>query len=363
MTAQNPTREPTGAQAVPWPIGFRPQDSTRLRRLWRAAGVLALLLLSVLVAGCAGGAGRAAHVDGADRQRPPAAGTAGPATAYPLTVTDDAGRQVTIPSRPQRIVSLAPSNTEILFAIGAGDRVVGVDSFSDYPPEVRDLPRIGGLTDTNFERIVALEPDLALTIAGTDEQVQRLEELGIPTVVVQPRTLDQVLTSIQQVGQIVDAQAGARRVSQQMRARIEAVRRRVADVPPEQRVRVFYEVWNDPLTTAGPGGFIHDVITAAGGANVAADARQPWPQIGLETVVSKDPQVIIVPQSLRSSYEELRQRKRPGWEGITAVRQGRIYAIDDNLISRPGPRIVDALEQIARWLYPERFAGGDGSAR
>ena len=323
----------------------------------RAGGlVAALLVLALVLAGCGGTGTNPAAGTGSSPGTAPAAETgAGASTQYPLTLTDDAGRQVTIPSRPERIISLAPSNTEILFAIGAGDRVVGVDSFSDYPAQVKDLPKLGGVNDTNYEQIVALEPDLALTIGGTEEQVQKLEELGIPTVVIQPETLDEVLASIEQVGRIVDAQAGAARVVEDMRARIEAVRARVADIPDDQRVRVFYEVWNDPLMTVGPGAFIHDVITAAGGANIAADTGQAWPQISLEAVVSEDPQVIIVPRSLQASYEELKAGRRKGWEGIRAVRDGRVYAIDDNIISRPGPRLVEGLEQIARWLYPDRF--------
>lgn len=324
-----------------------------------AAWIAVLLVLAAVLAGCGGGGTGGGGSAGSSP--PPAAGTgaggeaAGAKTQYPLSITDDAGREVTIPERPQRIVSLAPSNTEILFAIGAGDRVVGVDSFSDYPAEAAKLPKVGGVMDTNFEQIVALEPDLALTIGGADEQVKRLEELGIPTVVIQPATLEDVLARIELVGRIVDAQEGAARVVRDMRARIDAVRSKVSGIPEEQRVRVFYEVWNDPLMTAGPGGFIHDVIAAAGGVNIAADAGNPWPQISLETVVDKDPQVIIVPRSLESSYQELKAGKRKGWEGITAVREGRVYAIDDNIISRPGPRLVEGLEQIARWLYPERF--------
>ena len=331
------------------------------RGLRRGLGLLAaLLIVALVVAGCGGGGSPApAGEQGAGGAPAGSSGegasAAAPHTQYPYTFTDDAGRQVTLEARPERIVSLAPSNTEILFAIGAGDRVVGVDSFSDYPAEVQDLPKLGGLTDTNYEQIVALEPDLALTIGGTEEQVKKLEELGIPVAVIQPATLDDVLERIQRIGELVDAQAGAQQVVADMKARIDAVRQRVADVPPDQRVRVFYEVWNDPLMTVGPGGFIHDVIVAAGGVNVAEGTGQAWPQISLEEVVRQDPQVIVVPASLKSSYDELKAGTRSGWEGITAVKEGRIYMIDDDLISRPGPRLVEGLEQLARWFYPDRF--------
>ncbi|ADU51415.1 periplasmic binding protein [Thermaerobacter marianensis DSM 12885] len=340
-----------------WTMGRSLQALLRGRR--GLALVATLLILALALAGC-GGAGSApggsgGSPAGSSGQAP--AGEAGAAahTAYPYTFTDDAGRQVTLEARPERIISLAPSNTEILFAIGAGDRVVGVDSFSDFPAEVKDLPKLGGLTDTNYEQIVALKPDLALTIGGTEDQVKKLEELGIPVAVIQPKTVDEVLDRIQRIGELVDAQDGAARVVEDMRARIDAVRQRVAGIPAEQRVRVFYEVWNDPLMTVGPGGFIHDVIVTAGGINVAEGTGQAWPQISLEEVVRQDPQVIVVPASLETSYKELKEKRRQGWEGITAVKEGRIYVIDDNLISRPGPRLVEGLEQLARWFYPDRF--------
>lgn len=340
-----------------WTTGRTLQALLRGRR--GLALVATLLILALALAGC-GGAGSApggsgGSPAGSSGQAP--AGEAGAAahTTYPYTFTDDAGRQVTLEARPERIISLAPSNTEILFAIGAGDRVVGVDSFSDFPAEVKDLPKVGGYTDTNYEQIVALKPDLALTIGSGGEQVKKLEELGIPVAVIQPKTVDEVLDRIQRIGELVDAQDGAARVVEDMRARIDAVRQRVAGIPAEQRVRVFYEVWNDPLMTVGPGGFIHDVIVTAGGINVAEGTGQAWPQISLEEVVRQDPQVIVVPASLETSYQELKEKRRQGWEGITAVKEGRIYVIDDNLISRPGPRLVEGLEQLARWFYPDRF--------
>lgn len=270
---------------------------------------------------------------------------------FPLTITDDAGRRVTVQRPPQRIVSLAPSNTEILFAIGAGPLVVGVDSFSDHPAQVRDLPRVGGYLDTNYEKIVELRPDLILTIAGS-QQVPRLEELGLTVVVVQPQTLDDVLDRVLLVGQLTGHVDGARRVVAEMRRAIETVGRAVAGAPARRRPRVFYEVWHDPPMTVGPGGFIHDVIVRAGGVNVFADARQAWPQVSLEELVRRDPQVIIT--TSRESYDQLRARRRPGWEGITAVRRGAILLLDPGIIARPGPRLVQGLEQIARYLYPDR---------
>lgn len=328
----------------------------RLRRPQAARWTLLILSLAgLLLAACAASgsapADSGSSAPGAAPSAPAADAARDQPAAFPLTLTDDAGRQVTIERRPERIVSLAPSNTEILFAVGAGERVVGVDTFSDHPGEVASLPRLGGLTDTNFEKIVELAPDLILTIGGTDEQVARLEELGITVLVIQPETFEDVLDRIRLIGRVVGEEQAAADLLAEMGARVDAVRRAVGDVPEAERPRVFYEVWHDPLMTVGPGGFIHDVIALAGGVNVFADADNPWPVVSLEAVVARDPQVIIT--TFQDSYDQLLARSRPGWDGISAVQQGRVYRIDQNLISRPGPRLVDALEQVARFLYPE----------
>ncbi|HEX6988023.1 MAG TPA: cobalamin-binding protein [Bacillota bacterium] len=327
---------------------------------------LGLMLVALMVFGAACGAGPApAQPDPADGSRPadgagPADGATGstagdgapaPDVDFPYTFTDDAGRTVTIERRPERIITLAPSHTEVLFTIGAGDRVVGVDSFSDYPAEAAELPRLGGLTDTNYEQIVALAPDLALAIGGTDEQVARLEELGIPVVVSPPETLDDVLASIEHLGRVVGAREGAARVVAEMRGRIDAVAQAVAGVPEAERVRVFLEIWNDPLMSVGPGAFMHDLIQAAGGVNIFGDADSPWPVVSLEAVVERDPQVVIT--LFDEAYEQLLAGERAGWEGVSAVRDGRVMLVDENVVSRPGPRLVDGLEQMARFFYPD----------
>lgn len=333
-------------------IFARPRPAAGVRRVrWVLYLVLAALLAFSAACGGADPGSPARAGSGLD----PAATDAGSeaASRFPYTFTDDAGRTVTIAGRPERIITLAPSHSEVLFAIGAGDRVVGVDSFTDYPEEATRLPRLGGLTDTNYEQIVALEPDLALTIGGTDEQVARLEELGIPVVVSQPDTLDDVLASIEHLGRVVDAGEGAARVVAGMRDRMEAVDRALASVPESQRLRVFLEIWHDPLMSVGPGAFMHDLIEAAGGVNIFADADSPWPVVSVEALVERDPQVVIT--MFDEAYEQLLAGERPGWEGVSAVRDGRVLLVDETLFSRPGPRLVTALEHLARFLYPDAF--------
>lgn len=315
--------------------------------------ILALGAALLLAAACGGGSGSPPP----DPDGPASGPGADSDSGYPYTFTDDAGRTVTIARRPERIITLAPSHSEVLFAIGAGDRVVGVDSFTDYPEEAARLPKLGGLTDTNYEQIVALAPDLALTVGGTDQQVARLEELGITVVVSQPQTLEDVLASIEHLGRVVDARDGAARVVADMRGRMEAVSRATASIPESRRLRVFLEIWHDPLMSVGPGAFMHDLIVAAGGVNVFADSDSPWPVVSLEALVDRDPEAIIT--MFDESYQQLLAGERPGWEGVAAVRDGRILLMDENLISRPGPRLVEALEQVARFLYPDAFDAGE----
>ena len=289
----------------------------------------------------------------------PGAATAAGRTDFPVTLIDDLGRSVTLTRAPQRIVSLAPSNTEILFAIGAGPQVVGVTDFCDYPPEVSKLPRIGGIVpgSLSVERVVSLRPDLVLSLGSLQRPViDALARLGIPVFALDPGSVEQVYENIRKAGRLTGHPDAAEAVVQTMQQRVQALRRRLADIPYEQRVRVFYEVWDNPLMTAGPGTFIGQLIELAGGINVFADVRQEWPQVSLEELVRRDPDVILGPATHGSGLALEQLRRRPGWQTLRAVRAGRVYVIEDNLISRPGPRLVQGLEQVARALYPQRFA-------
>ena len=282
------------------------------------------------------------------------------AEALPITMTDDLGVEFTLTAYPSRIVSLAPSNTEILYAIGAGDLVVGVTTYCDYPPEVQEVERIGGFTDPNIEKIVSLKPDLLLAVRGNPRiMVETLKKLNLPVFAVEPESLEGVLEATSKVGKLVGRSAKADSLVAAMRRRIQAVTAIVDTVSPERRPRVLWGGWTAPIYTAGPGSLIGDLIRTAGGANIAADAESTWPQYDLETVVVRNPQVIFTgymvedEESLERARKELREWD--GWRNIAAVRMGRIYAINTDLIGRPGPRVVEGLEQMARALYPEMF--------
>lgn len=279
--------------------------------------------------------------------RPEAPGTL---TAFPINFSDDAGRPVSIARRPERIISLAPSSTEILFALGLGDRVVAVDQYSDYPAAARQKARVRGYSRPDLEQIVALSPDLVLVNPiHVRTVVPELERLKLTVVVLNPNNLDGVFDRILLVGKITGEEAQARRLVGELQERAKAITLRVVDAP---RLRVFFEL-SPALHTAGPGSFIHDLIERAGGLNIAGDATTQWPQLSPETLFLKDPEVIILAYVGSETPEGV--RARPGWHQITAVKTGRIVVIDPDLTSRAGPRVVEGLEAIARALHPDRF--------
>jgi iron complex transport system substrate-binding protein len=276
---------------------------------------------------------------------------------YPLTLVDGMDREVVLPGPVLRIVSIAPSNTEILFAIGAGDQVVGRDEVSDYPPEVLDVASIGSTYgELNTEAILALEPDLVLAATITSpEQVQTLEALGIPVYLLSnPADFPGLLENISAVGVLTGNEAGAEALSESLDARIAAVTQKAAGA---ERVSVFYEVdGSDPTApwTTGAGTFQDVLIGLVGGENIGVEIAG-WGQMSLEEIVTRNPQVVIfgegswVPTTAESFLE------RSGWGEIAAVVDGRVYGIDTNWVDRPGPRLVDALEQMALMIHPELF--------
>lgn len=279
-------------------------------------------------------------------------------TAFPVTVTDDLGRTVTIAQRPQRLISLAPSLTEVLFAIGAGDQIVGVTEYCDYPEEAKTRERIGGFSANTIsvEKIVALKPDLVLAAGGFQMPViDALEELNIPVVALDPQNMEQVYSSIAVAGRLTGHIREAGQVVAEMQRRVQAVVDRVANIPPEKRPKVYWQIWDEPLMTAGPSAFAGQLIELAGGVNIFGDLTESYPQISAEEVVKRNPDVIMGPDTHGDKLTVEVFRQRPGWADITAVREGRIYLMDGNIVSRTGPRLVDALEAVAKALYPDLF--------
>jgi iron complex transport system substrate-binding protein len=285
-----------------------------------------------------------------------AASTAPSAAGFPVPLTDDAGATVTIASEPRRIVSLAPSNTEIVCALDACDRLVGVTDFDDYPPEVADVPDVVVGAQVDVEAVVAADPDLVLA-AGNEltpsSVIGQLGDLGLTVVTLYPETLDEVYADIELVGAALGANEVAAEVTTELEARAAAV---VESVGGAERPRTFYEVgvFENTIYTAGDGSFLASLIDLAGGEPITGDAGGA---IALEDLVAADPELIVLGDA---SYDQTITPEsvaaRPGWGELTAVRDGRVVVFGEDLVvTRPGPRVVDGLEALARVVHPEAF--------
>jgi iron complex transport system substrate-binding protein len=274
-----------------------------------------------------------------------------------LTFTDGLGREITLNRPAQRIVSIAPSNTEILFAIGAAEQVVGRDQLSDYPEAAKIVTDIGPAFDAlNTELIVSLKPDLVLAAEiNPPEQVETLENLGLTVYYLKnPHTLEELYTNIEIVAQLTGREAEATDLIESLKQRVIAVDEKIA--PISSRPSVFYELDStDPAKpfTAGKDTFITLLIERAGGFNIASDL-EGYPQLSLEQIVAADPNLIILGDSMWGVTPEM-VASRPGWENLSAVKNGQVLPFDDNLVSRPGPRLVDGLEELAKLLHPGLF--------
>jgi iron complex transport system substrate-binding protein len=300
--------------------------------------ILLITLLLGLMAACA----------------PQATPIATPATS---TFTDGLGREITISGPAQRVVSMAPSNTEILFAIGAGSQVVGRDQLSDFPEAAKNLTDVGSTFDAlNTEQIVSLKPDLVLAAEiNTPEQVKQLEDLGLTVYYLKnPLTLEEMYGNLEIVAKLTGHEQEAATLIESLKKRVAAVDEKIA--PISSRPNVFYELdATDPAKpyTAGKGTFITQLIERAGGHNIAADL-EGYPQMSLEQVVTADPAFVILGDA-RYGVTPESIAQRPGWENLTAVKNGKVMPFNDDLVSRPGPRLVDALEELAKLLRPELF--------
>jgi len=275
----------------------------------------------------------------------------------PGTYTDDMGREVTINEIPQRIVSHVPSITEMLFALGVGERVVGVSDYCDYPEEAKSKTSVGNYFNPSIENIVALEPDLVLT-DGHSEGIIQLDELEPPInyLVIDPTDIDGVFADLELLGRVTGSEGEAEELIESMRDSIANVTALVARAP---RPKVLYIIDATELTfpwTGGHGSFIDAFITIAGGENIAAGAEGAWVQLSIEEIVNADPEIIVLPAKHGTAFTSPETlMEHPVWQETTAVKEGKIFIIDDDLVSRSGPRIVQGLEELARIIHPELF--------
>ncbi|SRR5581483_9550933 len=274
----------------------------------------------------------------------------------PIILTDGLGREVKLDAPAQRVVSLAPSNTEILFSIGAGRQVVGRDEFSDFPEQAKGLASIGGsMGQYSTEAIVALKPDLVLAAEiNTPELVKQLEDLGLKVYYLKnPKTIEEMYGNLEIVGQLTGHDVTD--LISSLKARVAAVDEKIATVT--EKPMVFYEIDATDASkpyTYGPNTFGDLLITRAGGTNIGGALKDPYPQISLEQIVTSNPSIIVLGDSLYGINPDS-VKARSGWASIEAVKNGNIFPFDDNLVSRPGPRLVDGLEQLAKLFHPELF--------
>ncbi len=279
------------------------------------------------------------------------------AVGYVILDTQKSSKQETSSGqKPQRIISLAPSNTEILFALGLDEEIVGITDYCDYPPEkVAQKEKIGGFATPNLEKIVSLNPDVVFATSGVQKQaVERLEELGVKIYVLEAETIENLLTEIKNIGKLTGKSQKAQELVDTLEKRIKAIKEKISNLPSEKRPKVFLEIWHDPLWTAPTKTLIYQVVELAGGRNVIT-IEGDWNQVTIvdpESVIDANPDVIFLAfeGSDPTSVYEL-----PGWSAVSAVKNRKVFQIDPDIISRPGPRIIDVLEQIAKILHPGLF--------
>ncbi len=272
-------------------------------------------------------------------------------TAEKIVLTDDAGAKITLSEPAKKVVSLAPANTEIVFAVGGGSKLVGVTTYCDYPEEAKQKEKIGDFANPNVEKIISLKPQVVLATGGVQKGVvDRLTKFKIKVFVVDPKNFEELFADIEKVGKIIGLEAEARKVVEEMKEKVEEVRNKI---PKQVKPRVFFEIYSQPLMTAGKNTFIDDMLKIAGAENIGAAAGEGYPQFSEEQLVKEDPDVYLAVKGSMNNPEDI--KKRPGYSGLKAVREGKVFVIDDNLVTRPGPRLVDGLLEVAKALYPEVF--------
>lgn len=278
-------------------------------------------------------------------------------SGFPITLQDDLGRQVTIDKEPQRIVSLSPSNTEILYAIGLDSRVAGVTTYCNYPAAANQCQKIGGFSDPNLEMIIALNPHLVVAESIHSLVIPTLEEAGIAVLAVEPQRLVDISGAVEVIGQATGMQAEANRLAEAIRDQIEQVRSEISEGsdPP----LVYYEVWHEPLMTVGPDTLIDDLINVCGGVNLTGDATGHYPEISEEAIILRNPEVIVYQES--HGEEAVNPMNRSGaWQKVKAVQSGRVMAINPDIVNRAGPRVIQAMEELLHIIHPELELRGDG---
>lgn len=275
------------------------------------------------------------------------------ANITPRTFIDDAGRKLYVAKAPSRVVSLAPSITEMLFALGLDEQIVGVTEFCDFPAAAATKPKVG-YANPNLESLLALRPDMVVAPREFSRAniLAKLDELKVPVFLIDATSLENIFSHIHQLGRIFDRSTAAHAVTLAMRRRMTEISSLVEPLP---RRRVLYVLNSRPLITVGPGSYIHQMIGLAGGINIASDASAPYPRLEMETVLKANPEVIIFPMGSAETVPRSEQQEWHRWTTLSAVQQNHLREVSANALNRPGPRVMEGLEQLAKVIHPEAF--------
>ena len=276
--------------------------------------------------------------------------------AVPAVITDQLGRTVTLTTpTPQRIISLSPSNTEILFALGLDERIAGVTDYCNYPPEAKNKPSIGAYDTPNLEQLIALNPDLVLATEVHEAKIiPQLESKGITVIGLKPTSVNEVMASISLVGNATGKNTEAAKLVADLQERIKGVAEKTGELADTDKSKVFYIIWHEPLWTAGSGTMHDELIQMAGGVNIAHNLTW-YADISLEAVIEANPGVIIAGVGMGTGEDAplLYAQTEPRLKDTDALKNNRVYSLDMDIVSRPGPRIVDALEKFLAAIHPE----------
>ncbi len=264
------------------------------------------------------------------------------------TLTDEMGRTVVVPDHPHRVICLMPSVTDTVYALGAGDDVVGISDYTKYPAAALTKPSVGNLITPSIETILSLHPDLVIGVQpmGPMESTSQIERAGVPVFLVSPHGIAGILHSVETVGLALNRTQQADALVHRLQQRIDAVKARTKDLPAP---RVFMPVWYDPISTIGKNAFITEIIAAAGGRSVTDDLPTEWPEISMEVVLERAPDALLFVRGGKMTLKVLQDR--PGWKSLTAVKEKRAYYVDDR-INFPSPLAIDALEDLAKEFHP-----------
>jgi iron complex transport system substrate-binding protein len=323
-------------------VGFTTPSEIMKKPSWKkiCCSILVLALIGVPLAGCGPKIEDGTYQEEKNQNE-----------TFPLTIEDQMGREIVIEKSPERLVSLSPSNTEILFDLGLGDKLFGVTDYCDYPEEAKSKEKIGGFADPSIEKIVSLKPDLVFATNMHQQAVEQLEKLGIPSLVLDPGNMEEMLQSIELMGTAAGVSEKAKGLAEELRSRIKAVTDGVDDgIPEEDKPRVYYEIWPSPITTAGPGTFVDDIIRLSGGVNIASDAKQSYPEYSQEMIVAKNPEIIVFSHHGSSEQSPEDILGRAGWESIDAIKEKNVFYINEDIMQLATPRLVDGLEEFAQLL-------------